>query len=145
MVYDFPSHQDAENSSKRIIREFKIEDLLFRDTIKLFDAETKSFYAGKTVLVTGGGGSIGSELCRQIAKCQTSKLIIFDIYENNAYEIQQELIRKYGETLDLIVEIGSVRDRARLNTLFNDHRPEIVFHAAALSMFRLWSTAIAKR
>ena len=130
-VYDFPSHQEAEAEGKRVIREFKIEELLFRDTIKLFDEETKRFYSGKTVLVTGGGGSIGSELCRQLAKCMPQKLIIFDIYENNAYEIQQELVRRYGDTLNLVVEIGSVRDRERLDILFGNHQPDIVFHAAA--------------
>ena len=129
-VYDFPT-RDGGNEEKRVIREFKIEDLLFRDTIKLVDDETKAFYCGKTVLVTGGGGSIGSELCRQIAKCEPKRLVIFDIYENNAYEIQQELTRRYGDGLDLCVEIGSVRDRARLDALFAFHRPDIVFHAAA--------------
>ena len=129
-VYDFPT-RDGGNEEKRVIREFRIEDLLFRDTINLVDDDTKNFYAGKTVLVTGGGGSIGSELCRQIAKCGPKKLVIFDIYENNAYDIQQELVRKYGKELDLDVEIGSVRDRARLDALFAYHRPEIVFHAAA--------------
>lgn len=130
-VYDFPSQSESDEASKRVIREVKIEDLLFRDTIKLLNAETKAFYQGKTVLVTGGGGSIGSELCRQIAKCEPKKLVIFDIYENNAYDIQQELIRKYGDKLDLSVEIGSVRDRTRLDVVFENHRPEIVFHAAA--------------
>ncbi len=130
-VYDFPSHKDDDARKKRVIREFKIEDLLFRDTIKLIDDETKAFYKGKVVLVTGGGGSIGSELCRQIAKCEPKKLVIFDIYENNAYDIQQELVRKYGKKLDLCVEIGSVRDRKRLDALFSYYKPEIVFHAAA--------------
>ena len=83
------------------------------------------------MLVTGGGGSIGSELCRQIAKCSPKKLIIVDIYENNAYEVQQELIRKYGDALDLSVEIASVRDRERLDCIFAHYKPEIVFHAAA--------------
>ncbi len=130
-IYDFPAHQDSETEGKRVIRDFKIEDLLFRDTVKLFDQSTKDFYRGQTVLVTGGGGSIGSELCRQIAKCAPKKLVIFDIYENNAYDIQQELIRKYGDALDLTVEIGSVRDRERLDVLFRNHTPDIVFHAAA--------------
>lgn len=129
-VYDFPT-REAKADDKRVIREFKIEDLLFRDTINLVDGDMKSFYSGKTILVTGGGGSIGSELCRQIAKCEPKKLVIFDIYENNAYDIQQELVRKYGNSLALDVEIGSVRDRARLDALFAYHRPDIVFHAAA--------------
>ncbi len=130
-VYDFPGRDNESVSEKREIREVKIEDLLFRDAVKVTDEKTKAFYRGKTVLVTGGGGSIGSELCRQIAKCRPKKLVIFDIYENNAYEIQQELIRKYGERLSLVVEIGSVRDRSRLEALFAYYRPQIVFHAAA--------------
>ncbi len=131
-LYDFSRHADSVTSvGAKLIREFKIEDLLFRNTIKVTDSSTAEFYRDKVVLVTGGGGSIGSELCRQIAKCSPRKLVIFDIYENNAYEIQQELVRKYGASLDLSVEIGSVRDRARLNATFDHYRPEIVFHAAA--------------
>ena len=132
-LYDFPRQMNGESdeSEKRVIREFNIEDLLFRDAIKVTDKQTKSFYSDKVVLVTGGGGSIGSELVRQIAKCSPKKLVIFDIYENNAYDIQQELIRKYKETLDLAVEIGSVRDRARLDAVFANYRPDIIFHAAA--------------
>jgi len=132
-LYDFPRHEGAQDEadSKRVIREFKIEDLLFRSALKVVDSETRAFYEDKVVLVTGGGGSIGSELSRQIAKCKPKKLIIFDIYENNAYDIQQELLRKYGSELDLSVEIGSVRDRARLSAVFDYYRPEIVFHAAA--------------
>lgn len=128
-LYDFPLKDAAD--SKRVIREFKIEDLLFRDSLRVFDKETSSLYSDRVVLVTGGGGSIGSELCRQIAKCRPKKLVIFDIYENNAYDIEQELVRKYGDSLDLSVEIGSVRDRARLEAVFSNYRPEIVFHAAA--------------
>lgn len=113
------------------IREFDIEDLLFRKSININNDKARSFYKDKIVLVTGGGGSIGSEICRMIARCNPKKLVIFDIYENNAYEIQQELIRKYGESLQLAVEIGSVRDRERLDLLFKTHKPQIVFHAAA--------------
>ena len=129
-IYDFPGKQSG-GDEKRVIREFKIEDLLFRNVKKLLDGQTEEFYRGKTILVTGGGGSIGSELCRQIAKCKPERLVIFDIYENNAYDIQQELLREYGESLDLVVEIGSVRDRARLDEVFARHMPSIVFHAAA--------------
>ncbi len=107
------------------------EELLDRGTIDVTDDTTCAFYNGKTVLVTGGGGSIGSELSRKIAECSPKKLIIFDIYENNAYEIQQELIGIYGDRLNLAIEIGSVKDRARLDTVFFHHKPEIVFHAAA--------------
>ena len=107
------------------------EELLQRSIIDVTDSETCEFYKGKTVLVTGGGGSIGSELSRKIAECSPKKLVIFDIYENNAFDIQQELIATYGEELDLVIEIGSVQDKARLDTVFAVHKPEIVFHAAA--------------
>ena len=115
----------------KMIRDVAIEELLFRDTLSLDGVGVKEYYEGKRVLVTGGGGSIGSELCRQIAACRPEKLILFDIYENNAYEIQQELLRTYGDSLSLAVEIGSVRDRERLDLLFSVHRPQVVFHAAA--------------
>lgn len=131
-LYDSPIKDLTSGSpSKRMLREFQIEDLLFRKPIAINDEATLGFYGGKTILVTGGGGSIGSELCRQIAKCKPKMLIIVDIYENNAYDIQQELIRDYGDTLDLSVEIASVRDRVRLDCIFDKYRPEIVFHAAA--------------
>ena len=129
-IYDLPVNEDDSNRV-RSAREVKVDELLFRNSLKVADRDTRSFYSGKVVLVTGGGGSIGSELCRQIARANPKHLIIFDIYENNAYDIQQELIRKYGKELNLTVEIGSVRDRARLNAVFNYYRPEIVFHAAA--------------
>ncbi len=131
-LYDFPiNHTEEEENSKRVLRPFNIEDLLFRDALKLADTGMKAYYEGKTVLVTGGGGSIGSELCRQVAKRNPKKLIIVDIYENNAYEIQQELIRKHHEKLDLSVEIASVRDPERLDAIFNHYKPDVVFHAAA--------------
>lgn len=131
-LYDFPINQlEGEENSKRVLRPFNIEDLLFRDALKLTDSGMNAYYEGKTVLVTGGGGSIGSELCRQVAKRKPKKLIILDIYENNAYEIQQELIRKYHDKLDLCVEIASVRDPDRLDAIFNHYKPDIVFHAAA--------------
>ena len=91
----------------------------------------QDYYRGQVVLVTGGGGSIGSELCRQLAACQPKQIIIFDIYENNAYEVQMELTKKYGQALNLAVEIGSVRDVDRLSAVFNRYRPDVVFHAAA--------------
>ncbi len=132
-IYAFPIKDDgtSDGNAKRVIREVKIEDLLFRDMLKVIDSETKTYYRDKVVLVTGGGGSIGSELSRQIAKCQPKKLVIFDIYENNAYDIEQELRCAYGESLNLVVEIGSVRDRERLDAVFGEHQPEVVFHAAA--------------
>ena len=130
-IYDTPVRDADKNGVKPTIREFQIEDLLFREPMNVADKAGLEYYNGKTILVTGGGGSIGSELCRQIARCSPEKLIIFDIYENNAYDIQQELIRAYGEKLNLAVEIGSVRDRERLECIFSNYRPEIVFHAAA--------------
>ena len=131
-LYDFPMKDDvAERDGKRVLREIKIEDLLFRDALKINTSDTFAFYTGKTVMVTGGGGSIGSELCRQIAKHAPKKLVVVDIYENNAYDIEMELRRKYGDALDLAVEIASVRDRIRLDAIFDHYRPEVVLHAAA--------------
>ncbi len=112
-------------------RDVEIEDLLGRDSVQTDMSEIGDTLTGKTVLVTGGGGSIGSELCRQIATYEPKMLIIVDIYENNAYEIQQELKRKYGDELNLVVLIASVRNTNRMNTIFEKYRPEIVFHAAA--------------
>lgn len=108
-----------------------VEDLLGRETIKVNMDEIYRHLKGKRVLVTGGGGSIGSELCRQIAAHEPSQLIIFDVYENNAYEIQQELLSKYGEKLNLIVLIGSVRDSRKIENVFEKYLPQIVYHAAA--------------
>lgn len=112
------------------IKDISIEDLLGRAPIKINMDEVFSFISEKTILVTGGGGSIGSELCRQIAAHSPKTLIIFDIYENNAYDIQLELREKYP-ALDLITLIGSVRDSRRLEQVFAKYRPELVFHAAA--------------
>ena len=108
-----------------------MEDLLGREMIRFDESRMFTFLQGKTVLVTGGGGSIGSELCRQVAAFAPRRLIIVDIYENNAYDIQQELLRRYGDKLDLQVEIASVRDRERMEELFCLYRPQLVFHAAA--------------
>ena len=112
------------------LRNVAIEDLLGRDAIRVDLDELTEYISGKTVLVTGGGGSIGSELCRQAAAHGAKKLIILDIYENNAYDIQLELKEKYPE-LDLVVLIGSVRDSRRLDQIFADYRPDVVYHAAA--------------
>ena len=113
-----------------MVREVRYEDLLGRDPVKVNQVGIGTFLGGKTVLVTGGGGSIGSELCRQIVKYNPARLIIFDIYENNAYEIQMELERHYPE-LQIITLIGSVRDYDRLEKLFKDYKPQIIYHAAA--------------
>lgn len=113
------------------IRQVEVEDLLGREPV-VFDTEKYGAYiTGQTVLVTGGGGSIGSELCRQIAKLSPKKLIILDIYENNAYEIQQELIRQYHEKLNLDTQIASVRDKRKLDYLFSQNKIDVIFHAAA--------------
>ena len=113
------------------IRDVQIEDLLGRETVKMNLNDMDSIINDKVVMVTGGGGSIGSELCRQIAKYNPRQLIILDIYENNAYEIQQELIRHYHKNLDLKVLIASVRDEHKMEKIFEQYKPEIVFHAAA--------------
>ena len=112
------------------LRQVQIEDLLGRDSVQVDMHSIHSHIRGRRVLVTGGGGSIGSELCRQLAVCQPEELIIFDIYENNAYTIQMELQRRYP-SLNLTVLIGSVRDQEKVEQIFQDHRPELVFHAAA--------------
>lgn len=125
-IYQMVSGQVA--SGKR--RKVQIQDLLGRDAIKVNLDEIYKYISGKVVMVTGGGGSIGSELCRQIAMSAPKQLIIFDIYENNAYEIQMELKRKYPY-LNLEVLIGSVRNTARLDYVLSTYKPEIVFHAAA--------------
>ncbi len=113
------------------IRQVEVDDLLGREPV-VFDTEKYGKYLiGQTVLVTGGGGSIGSELCRQIASLHPKHLIILDIYENNAYEIQQELIRKHGSDLSFEVQIASVRDKKKLEYIFQTHDIDVVFHAAA--------------
>ena len=112
------------------VRDVQIEDLLGRDEVKLNTNEISDYIMGKKVLVTGGGGSIGSELCRQIVKYHPSELIVLDIYENNAYDLQNELKRKY-EHINLKVIIASVRDKERIDQVIRDVRPHIIFHAAA--------------
>ena len=112
------------------IRDVRVEDVLGRPEVELKDS-INELITNKTVMVTGGGGSIGSELCRQIAMCSPKKLIILDIYENSAYSIQQELLRRYGDRLNLQVLIASVRDSKKIDALFRANRPDVVFHAAA--------------
>ncbi len=112
------------------LRKVEIRDLLGRDAVEVNLDEIYKYISDKVVMVTGGGGSIGSELCRQIALSKPKQLIIFDIYENNAYEIQQELVRKYPH-LNLVVLIGSVRNTARLDYVLSTYKPDMVFHAAA--------------
>lgn len=112
------------------LRQIEIEDLLGRKPVEIITEKIGRYVSDKVVLVTGGGGSIGSELCRQIAANGVRQLIIFDIYENNAYDIQQELKAKYPN-LNLVVLIGSVRNGRKVNHVFSKYRPDIVYHAAA--------------
>lgn len=112
------------------LRDVQIEDLLGRDPIKVNNDEVHRYIHGKVVMVTGGGGSIGSELCRQVARDDPKQLIIFDIYENNAYDIQQELKMKYPD-LNLVTLIGSVRNTNRVNKVLEEYHPELIIHAAA--------------
>ena len=122
------------NENKPIIgqlRDIRIEDLLGRDPISFDNKDIKAFISGKVCMVTGGGGSIGSELVRQIAKFGPKQIVIVDIYENNAYEIQQELVMEYGDSLNLVTLIASVRDYHRMNQIYMKYKPQIVFHAAA--------------
>ena len=112
------------------LKDVEIEDLLGREPIKTSIEEIMGYVSGKVIMVTGGGGSIGSELCRQIASHNPKQLIIVDIYENNAYDIQQELVRKYPH-LNLVVLIASVRNTNRMDQIFETYQPELVYHAAA--------------
>ncbi|MCR5118026.1 MAG: polysaccharide biosynthesis protein [Lachnospiraceae bacterium] len=121
---------DEDRITVQDLKDVSIEDLLGRDPIRVDMKEIYESLSGKVIMVTGGGGSIGSELCRQVAKHEPKELIIFDIYENNAYDIQQELKRLHPE-LKLTVLIGSVRDAGRLEYVFDKYRPEVVYHAAA--------------
>lgn len=120
----------VEGVSREMIRDLDLHELLARPEIQVNHAKSTMYIRGKTVLVTGGGGSIGSELCRQAAKCKPRKLVIFDVYENNAFDLYNELHAKYPD-LDIQVRIGSVRDMIRMREIFEEFRPEIVFHAAA--------------
>ena len=112
------------------LRRVEIEDLLGREPIRVNLSQIMGYVSNKVILVTGGGGSIGSELCRQIASHNPKQLIVFDVYENNAYDLQQELKRSYPE-LNLVVLIGSVRNTHRMESVFEKYRPDIVYHAAA--------------
>lgn len=129
-IYDYPSVEDFRKETRRL-RAFDIEDLLFRKPRYIMESKTESHYRGKTVLITGGGGSIGSELARQIAGMQPKQLILLDVYENATYDIQQELKSAFGANLNLSVEILSICDMGQLDKAFQRIRPDIVFHAAA--------------
>lgn len=128
-VYDYPTMYAA--GGKRHLREFDIEELLFRKPIVVADERTNAYYKDKVVLITGGGGSIGSELCRQLAKMNPKKIIILDIYENGAYDVQQELKFVYGNRLDLQIEICSITHKKALKRVFDKYHPQIIINAAA--------------
>lgn len=130
---------DLPLSSK--IRDINFNDLLGRDPVEIDDDAINNLLKDKVVMVTGGGGSIGSELVRQIAKNSPKQLIIVDIYENNAYDIQQEIILEYGKDINLVVLIASVRDRDKMTLIFDKYRPDIVFHAAAHKHVPLMETS----
>jgi len=123
--------QEGENNLLASARDFNVDDLLGRESVCFDKEEIDMFLNHKVIMVTGGGGSIGSELCRQIAKSNPAMLVIIDYYENNAYDIQQELIYEYKDKLNLAVEIASVQDKDKLEQLFMRYQPQIVFHAAA--------------
>lgn len=123
---------DGENKTIiNQIRDIKVEDLLGRAPIKFDNEDIRGFISGKICMVTGGGGSIGSELVRQIARYSPKQVIIVDIYENNAYDIEQELKMEHGDELDLVTLIASVRDHSRMSQIFECYKPEVIFHAAA--------------
>ena len=128
-VYDFPFLQAP--GRKRQLREFDIEELLFRKPVDMLDEKTAEYYKGKVVLITGGGGSIGSELCRQVIKMHPRQIIVLDIYENSAYDIQQGLKFAYKNQVDIQVEIVSITNHVGLARVFEEYHPQIVIHAAA--------------
>ena len=128
-TYDYPVMQTA--GGKRYLREFDIEELLFRKPVDMTNERTVQYYKGKRILITGGGGSIGSELCRQLAKMEPAQIVILDIYENGVYDVQQELKIAYGDKLDLRVEIASIANRRSMSRVFETYHPQIVINAAA--------------
>ncbi len=129
-TYDVLSNISDVNSRARL-QDIEIEDLLFRKPIVMENEKVKAYYNNKVVLITGGGGSIGSELSRQIASFAPSSLIVLDIYENSAYELQQELKMRYGTSLDFHVEICSITNKTALRRVFEKYKPEIIINAAA--------------
>lgn len=128
-VYDYPKLYTA--GSKRNLREFDIEELLFRKPLAVTNEQTYAYYKDKVILITGGGGSIGSELCRQLAKMSPKQIIILDIYENGAYDVQQELKIAYGNNINLQIEICSITHKKALEKVFKQYHPHIIINAAA--------------
>ena len=130
-IHGDPQLVGANAPGQGAFRELNTADFLSREEVTLDTAKISGYLTGKTVLVTGGGGSIGSELCRQVMKFHPGKLLIFDIYENCAYELQMELQQKYGRDIPVTVLVGSIRDKKRLDEVFETYHPTVVFHAAA--------------
>lgn len=128
-VYDYPTLYTA--GSKRNLREFDVEELLFREPLAVTNEQTNTYYKDKIILITGGGGSIGSELCRQLAKMNPKQIIILDIYENGAYDVQQELKIAYGTNINLQIEICSITHKRALEKVFKQYHPQIIINAAA--------------
>ena len=129
-VYDF-SVADVAKSGKRMLREFDIDELLFRQPIVVNNELVNNYYRDKVILVTGGGGSIGSEMCRQVAKMHPKQVIALDIYENGVYDLQQELRLLYGNKLNFKVEIASICSEAAMRRVMEEYNPQIIIHAAA--------------
>lgn len=128
-VYDYPVMHSA--GGKRHLRDFDIEELLFRKPIVIDDEKTKAYYRDKVIMITGGGGSIGSELCRQLAKMSPRQILILDIYENGAYDVQQELRIAYGNKINVEVIIGSICNKRFMTRVFAQYKPQIIINAAA--------------
>lgn len=140
--YDYPTVQTV--GAKPSLREFDIEDLLFRKQIQVVDENTKAYFKNKVVLITGGGGSIGSELCRQLAKMNPKQIVILDIYENGVYDVQQELKLIYKNELDLEVEIASITDRQAMRMVFENIILKLSLMLPPISMYRLWKIIVLK-
>ncbi len=128
-VYDYPVMHTA--GGRRHLREFDVAELLFRKPVVIEDEKTNAYYRDKVILITGGGGSIGSELCRQLAKMEPKQIIVMDIYENGAYDIQQELRIIYGDKVDIRIEIASICSKKAMGRIFAAYHPQIVINAAA--------------
>ena len=130
-AYDGSKKSEKGRSVISQMNDINVEDLLGRPPVSFDNEDTKKLISGRVCMVTGGGGSIGSELVRQIAKFNPKQIIIVDIYENNAYDIQQEIIMDYGDRINLVTLIASVRDYDKMKLIFDKYKPELVFHAAA--------------
>ena len=130
LVFDYPTDR-IDQEERRTIRDINIEDLLFRDPVNVTDAKSASYYTGKTVLVTGAGGSIGSELVRQLAQMKPERLVLLDVYENGVYDLGQELKRRHGDHVSFNTVIASVCNEEQIEQVFERYKPQVVFHAAA--------------